>query len=128
VLRVGTALIACLVAVAVSGCGSGSGSTSKQANGAQTQGVATCGAISGYVAELHGVTCQTVNVTIALLEGRALHQTVTIADHPRGKRVARVSWVCNSSRPIVGPTTCRDGHRSFTVEHDPRLARAAADR
>jgi hypothetical protein len=48
---------------------------------------------------------------IVLLDGRSFHQSLTLSTED-----AKITWVCDSSAPIVGPMECHQGGRSFRIE------------
>jgi hypothetical protein len=80
-------------------------------------GVSTCGAKAGFEFKLHIVDCEVANTLIAMLDGRALHQSVTL--RVEGKR--RVTWVCTSpTQSLVDRLHCQQGARFFTVDRAPR--------
>jgi hypothetical protein len=79
--------------------------------------VSTCGAKTGFEFKLHKVDCEIANTLIVMLDGRALHQSVTL--RAEGKR--RATWVCASpTHSLVDRLHCQQGARFFTVERTPQ--------
>ena len=108
-----------LVAFAMVGCGGASGtdSTTQPPASAGIVQISTCGAKAGFEFELHKVGCEIANTLIVMLDGRALHQSVTLT--AEGKR--RATWVCSSpTHSLVDRLSCQQGARFFMVE---RIAR-----
>jgi len=79
--------------------------------------VSTCGAKAGFKFKLYKVDCEIANTLIVMLDGRALHQSVTL--RAEGKR--RTTWLCTSpTRSLVDRLHCHQGARFFTVERAPQ--------
>jgi hypothetical protein len=99
-----------VLVVALAGCGSSDGDSA----GATTEGrpLPTCG-VKGFRIDLHKVTCEAMNAMVTILNGRALHQTLTLAwEHGH-----RVTWICISpTHSTEDRPHCRQGTRSFTIE------------
>lgn len=95
------------VAALLAGCGGGAGTTSKDHVHIDER---TCGSL-GLKFRLHGITCETATAILTVLNGHALHQTLTLA-YGQGHRVR---WTCNSKAPIAGPIRCSHGPRYFTM-------------
>lgn len=105
--------------LSIGGCG-GSSSSDSTTQSTATSGamqVSTCGARAGFEFRLHKVDCEIANTLIVMLDGRALHQSVTL--RAEGKR--RATWFCTSpTRSLVDRLHCHQGARSFTVDRVPQ--------
>lgn len=107
--RVSTIVV--LVAL-LAGCGgNGTNSTGTTGN-AEVHPASTCG-VKGFRVEQHGLDCEVVNAMIVMLNGRALHQTLSLEwEHGH-----RATWTCNSpTRSLVDRLHCQHGSRWFTIE------------
>jgi hypothetical protein len=97
----------------MAGCGGISGTDSATRPPVSTGTVSTCGAQAGFELKLHKINCEIANTLIAMLDGRALHQTMALT--AEGER--RGTWVCTSpTHSLVDRLHCRQGTRFFTVE------------
>jgi hypothetical protein len=108
-----------IVLLSIAGCGETSGADSTKQPPASTGKVqiSTCGAHAGFEFKLHKVDCEIANALIVMLDGRALHQFVTLT--AEGRR--RGAWVCTSpTHSLVDRLHCQQGARFFTVERPPR--------
>lgn len=104
-----------IVLLSIPGCSATSGTNSTTQLSASTgkAQISTCGAQAGFVFKLHKVDCEIANTLIVMLDGRALHQSVTLA--AEGKR--RGTWVCTSpTHSLIDRLNCRQGARFFSVE------------
>jgi hypothetical protein len=105
--------------LSMAGCGGTSGTDSTTQPPASTGKVqiSTCGAHAGFEFKLHKVDCEIANTLIVMLDGRALHQSVTLT--AEGRR--RGTWVCASpTHSLIDRLHCRQGARFFTVERPTR--------
>ena len=112
-------LLAVAVLLSMGGCGDGSRSdpTTRNTASSGTMQVSTCGAKAGFEFNLHRVDCEVANTLIVMLDGRALHQSVTLT--AEGK--PRATWVCTSpTHSLVDRLHCKQGARFFTVERAPQ--------
>ena len=112
-------LVGLIALLSMAGCGGTSGTDSTTQLPASTGKVqiSTCGAHAGFEFKLHKVDCEIANTLIVMLDGRALHQSVTLT--AEGKR--RGTWVCTSpTHSLVDRLHCRQGARFFTVERHSR--------
>lgn len=112
-------LFGLIVLIAMAGCGGTSGvdSTTQRPASTGTVQISACGARGGFEFKLHRVDCEIANTLIGILDGRALHQSVTLT--AEGKR--RGTWVCTSpTHSLVDRLHCRQGVRFFTVERHSR--------
>jgi hypothetical protein len=112
-------LFAVVVLLSIGGYGgsSSSDSTTQSTASSDAMQVSTCGAEAGFEFKLHKVDCEIVNTLIVMLDGRALHQSVTL--RAEGKR--RATWVCTSpTHSLVDRLYCQQGARFFTVERAPQ--------
>lgn len=112
-------LLGLIVLLSLAGCGgtSDTNSTTQPPASASKAQTSTCGAHAGFEFELHKVNCETANTLIVMLDGRALHQSVTLASE--GKR--RGTWICTSpTHSLFDRLHCRQGARFFTVERASR--------
>jgi len=104
----------------LAGCGGASGTESTTQPLSSSTGkpqISTCGALAGFEFKLYKVDCEIANTLIVMLDGRALHQSVTLT--AEGKR--RGTWFCTSpTHSLVDRLHCRQGARFFTVEHHPQ--------
>lgn len=84
--------IGLVVLFSIAGCGgtSGTGSTTQPSVSTGGMRLSACGAQSRFEFKLHGIDCELANTLVAMLDGRALHQTVALT--VEGKR--RAVWVC----------------------------------
>jgi hypothetical protein len=112
-------LFAAAVLLSMGGCGGSSSpdlTTQKTASSGGVQ-VSTCGAQAGFEFKLHKVDCEIANTLIVMLDGRALHQSVTL--RAEGKR--RGTWVCTSpTHSLIDRLHCQQGARFFTFERAPQ--------
>jgi hypothetical protein len=107
-------LFGLIVLLSIAGCGgtSGADSTTQPLVSTGEIRISTCGAQAGFEFKLHKVDCEIANTLITMLDGRALHQSVTLT--AEGRR--RVTWVCTSpTHSLVDRMHCRQGARFFTV-------------
>lgn len=106
-------IVVSVLATALVGCGGGNGSagaSSTVLNADQSHGSTTCGQ-RGVRIELHASTCETVMTMIDLLNGRAEHSVLTVADE-----FGTVKWVCvKPSHSLYAPLHCASGKRSFAM-------------
>jgi hypothetical protein len=112
-------LFAVAVLLSTGGCGGSSisDSTTQSTASSGAVEVSTCGAKAGFEFKLHKVDCEIANTLIVTLDGRALHQSVTL--RAEGKR--RATWVCTSpTHSLVDRLHCQQGARFFTVERMPQ--------
>lgn len=111
-------LSAVAVLLSIGGCGgSSSDSTTQSAVSPGAMQVSTCGTKAGFEFKLHRVDCEIANTLIVMLDGRALHQSVTL--RAEGKR--RATWVCTSpTHSLVDRLHCQQGARFFAVERAPQ--------
>lgn len=112
-------LFVLIVLLSIAGCGETSGADSTKQPPASTgkAQISTCGAHAGFEFKLHKVDCEIANALIVMLDGRALHQFVTLT--AEGRR--RGAWVCTSpTHSLVDRLHCQQGARFFTVERPPR--------
>lgn len=112
-------LFAVAVLLSIGGCGGSSSSdpTTQNTVSSGAMQVSNCGAKAGFEFKLHKVDCEIANTLIVMLDGRALHQSVTL--RAEGKR--RATWVCTSpTHSLVDRLNCQQGARFFTVERAPQ--------
>jgi len=105
--------------LSIGGCAGSSSSdpTTQSTASSGAMQVSTCGAKAGFEFKLHKVDCEIANTLIVMLDGRALHQSVTL--RAEGKR--RATWFCTSpTRSLVDRLRCHQGARSFTVDRVPQ--------
>lgn len=108
-------LFGLIVLLSMAGCDgiNGADSTTQPPVSTGKVQISTCGAHAGFEFELHKVDCEIANTLIVMLDGRALHQSVTLL--AEGRR--RGTWVCTSpTHSLVDRLHCRQGARFFTVE------------
>jgi hypothetical protein len=105
--------VAGAIAIALVGCGGGAGSSGASSTALapdQTQGTTSCGQKDVRI-ELHDSSCETVETMINLLNGRAKHSVLTLADE-----FGKVKWVCmKPSHSLYAPLRCASGKRSFAM-------------
>jgi hypothetical protein len=103
------------LAVLLAGCGSSGSDSTGSAGTAEGHPPSTCRG-KGFRVELHKVNCEVVNAMIVMLNGRALHQTLTVAwEHGQ-----RARWICRSAtHSLVDRLHCQQGAHSFTIEPVP---------
>lgn len=105
-----------VLAALLAGCGSAGTDSTRTADTAEGHPASTCEG-KGFRVERHGVNCEVVNAMIVMLNGRALHQTLSL-EWEHGHRAA---WTCNPpTRSVVDRLHCQHGSRSFTIEPVPR--------
>lgn len=110
---------ALIAALAVAGCGGSSGtdSATQPSPSTGTAQVSTCGAKADIEFTLHKVDCDIAKTLSLMLDGRALHQSVTLT--AEGKR--RATWICTSpTHSLVDRMHCQQGARYFTIERPSR--------
>lgn len=112
-------LLALIALLSMAGCGGtgGTDSTTQQPASTGKVQISTCGAHAGFEFKLHKVDCEIADTLIVMLDGRALHQSVTLK--AEGRR--RGTWVCASpTHSLIDRLHCRQGARFFTVERPTR--------
>lgn len=109
--RLLAAVVSLVILTALAGCGSSIGDAYSRATAAEVPHTSTCGA-NGYRIKLYKVDCETVNAMVAMLNGRAYHQTLTLA----WEQGHRVTWTCNSpTHSLTDRLHCSQGVRFFTI-------------